>query len=84
MFCALDLMLTSLFVFVGGTNFYIFVGAIISKPSIELAGWVWPFLGYTFFIFKEKCSNFKAIFWGLFLHWILVYGQKYHMSQTLR
>lgn len=31
---------TSLFVFVGGTIFYIFVGAIISKPLTELAGWL--------------------------------------------
>lgn len=64
MFCALDLMLTSLFVFVGGSNFYIFVGAIISKPSIELAGWVWTFLGYTFFKYWKKNVQILKLFFG--------------------
>lgn len=58
-------MLTSLFVFVGGTIFYIFVNAIISKPLTELAGWLWPFLGYKypFLISKKNVQILKLFIW---------------------
>lgn len=58
-------MLTSLIVFVGGTIFYIFVGAIISKPLTKLAGWLWPFLGYKypFLISKKNVQILKLFIW---------------------